>query len=287
MNETVATSPDSRTILDHYRYVLSHLPELVPADYGVTLADCTTCLLYIPAKNLDLKLTAGQPLRDGSAIKRAIEEKRRIFTRVDKAVRGIPYIALANPLFDQHGEVIGAVVITESVERYDGLKEMSATLTEAISSLASTSEEISAQSEEIASVSRALTNSAHDSQLRVQETDKVLGLIKNISAQTNLLGLNAAIEAARVGEQGRGFGVVAEEIRKLAAVSADSIKQVETIIQEIKTANARSYQQTTQIEAAIAQVAEAIGHIAASVQQINALAEKLDLSAGNLVETSQ
>ncbi|EGO62633.1 methyl-accepting chemotaxis protein [Acetonema longum] len=287
MKEAITVPSNHETILSHYHYVLSHLKELVPADYGVTLADRTTCLLYIPAKNLDLNLAAGQPLREGSAIKRAIEEKRRIFTRIDKTVRGIPYIALATPLFDERGDVIGAVTITESVEHYDGLKEMAATLTEAISSLASTSEEISAQSEEIASVSRTLTHSAHDSQLRVQETDKVLGLIKNISAQTNLLGLNAAIEAARVGEQGRGFGVVAEEIRKLAAVSADSIKQVETIIQEIKTANTSSYQQTVQIEAAITQVAEAIGHIASSVQQVSAMAEKLDLTAGKLFEGNQ
>jgi methyl-accepting chemotaxis protein len=238
-------------------------------------------LLYKPAKNLDLKVPVGQPLRDGSAIKRAVEEKQRIFSRIDKAVRGIPYIALANPIFNNHNEVIGAVTITESVELYDGFKEMATTLTDAISSLASTSEQIAAQSEEIAAVSHHLTISTETSQKRVQETDQVLSLIKNISAQTNLLGLNAAIEAARVGEHGRGFGVVAEEIRKLASGSAESIKKVETIITEIKEASAKSYQQTTQIEVLIAQVAEAISHIATSVQQINTMAEKLDQTANN------
>lgn len=270
-------------ILEHYIYVLSRLSDIVPADYGVTLSDCTTCLLYKPAKKLDLKVPVGQPIREGSAIKKAVEGKRRIFSRVDKAVRGIPYIALANPIYNDCNEVIGAVTITESVELYDGFKEMATTLTDAISSLASTSEEIAAQSEEIAAVSRHLTLSTENSQKRVQETDQVLALIKNISAQTNLLGLNAAIEAARVGEQGRGFGVVAEEIRKLASGSAESIKQVENIISEIKTASTTSYQETTQIEVLIAQVAEAINHIATSVQQINAMAEKLDQTANNLV----
>ncbi|MDF2501797.1 MAG: yfmS 9 [Anaerosporomusa subterranea] len=276
---------EDQKILERYVYVLSRLSEIVPADYGVTLSDCTTCLLYKPAKKLDLNVPVGQPLRDGSAIKKAVEEKRRIFSRIDKSVRGIPYIALANPIYNDCNEVIGAVTITESVELYDGFKEMATTLTDAISSLASTSEEISAQSEEIAAVSHQLTVSTDNSQKRVQETDHVLALIKNISAQTNLLGLNAAIEAARVGEHGRGFGVVAEEIRKLASNSADSIKQVENIINEIKEASAKSYQQTTQIEVLIAQVADAIMQIANSIQLIHTMAEKLDQTANNLVDS--
>lgn len=69
---------------------------------------------------------------------------------------------------------------------------------------------------------------------RVEDTKSILELIQNITNQTNLLALNASIEAARVGEHGRGFSVVAEEIRKLAdrtSQSADEIKQlVESLI---------------------------------------------------------
>jgi methyl-accepting chemotaxis protein len=278
---------EDKEILDKYIYVLERLSELVPADYGVTISDCTTCLMYKRAKSFDLQVPIGQPLREGTALRRAVEEKRRIFTRIDKSVRGFPYIALANPIYNIQNEVIGAIAITESVELYDSFKEMATTLTDAISSLASTSEQIAAQSEEIAAVSQHLTISTKNSQQRVQETDKVLGLIKSISAQTNLLGLNAAIEAARVGEHGRGFGVVAEEIRKLAANSADSIKQVESIIADVKEASGKSFQQTTQIEVLITQVAEAISHIASSVQQINMMAEKLDQTANNFNEDTQ
>lgn len=272
-------------ILNKYMYVLSRLSEIVPADYGVTISDCATCLFYKPAKSLDLKAPVGQPLRDGSAIKRAIDEKRRIFTKIDRSVRGIPYIALANPLYNEQNEVIGAVTITHSIELYDSFKEMASTLTESINSLAATSEEIAAQSEEIATVSQTLTTSAKGSQQRTQETDKVLGLIKNIASQTNLLGLNAAIEAARVGEHGRGFGVVAEEIRKLASGSTESIRQVESIMKEIKEASTTSYKQAAHIEETISQISSAISHIASSVQQISVMAEKLDRTAEGFVDS--
>ena len=67
-----------------------------------------------------------------------------------------------------------------------------------------------------------------------QSIEKITDAIKGITSQINILSLNAAIEAARAGTQGKGFAIVAEEIRKLAYEAADSTKEIDDIVREVK-----------------------------------------------------
>lgn len=90
------------------------------------------------------------------------------------------------------------------------------------------------EADKIAETGKNMEELSKEVELKVDNINEVLALIKHIVDQTNLLGINAAIEAARAGEYGRGFSIVAQEVRKLSFNSADSLKNINAVLNEIK-----------------------------------------------------
>lgn len=195
--------------------------------------------------------------------------------------------------------------INEGVESINSLAEKIETIEKVSNEMANISDATNKLSEDGLKVMNILTSKTDEANASTLEVTDVIddmnkstaeiGLItdtiNSISEQTNLLALNAAIEAARAGEAGRGFSVVAEEIRKLAEQSTDATKQIQNVIEKItnkaKLADTTMHNTKTAVEEQVIAVNETKDIFNKILQSIKSLMKEIEETQASIIETNK
>jgi methyl-accepting chemotaxis protein len=224
-------------------------------------------------------------------------------------------------LADEFQAAVGNIVdtvSTASTRLEDAAQELTRTAetTQALSgTVAAASEQASANVQSVASATEEMTSSVNEIGRQVQESSKIAGeavrqaqqtdariaelskaagrigdvvkLITAIAEQTNLLALNATIEAARAGEAGRGFAVVASEVKQLASQTAKATDEIGTQIAGMQAATQDSVAAIKEIGGTIGRISEIASTIAAAVEEQGATTQEIARNVGEAAKGTQ
>lgn len=208
------------------------------------------------------------------------------FERIGKNGKRVWIQASYNPVFDNTGK---PVQVTKYATDITHQKEMERHILESTNAVATATHELSGS---ITDISRSMgqtrdsvqtvsnQSSVADTAIRDMVTTaanmgNLVGLIENISGQINLLALNATIEAARAGEAGRGFSVVADEVKKLATQTGSSTSTIAEEISRIQKISAEVSESLSRIASLVHETLDNTNSVVAAIEEQSAVTNEI------------
>ncbi|EGW37262.1 methyl-accepting chemotaxis protein [Desulfosporosinus sp. OT] len=248
------------------------------------MSDLTKIAYAQPSQKFDMpSISVGYELREADIAYRVIHSKQPIIEEIDASKYGDP-LSIANyPLYDDENEnIVATLGIVTPKKTAVALREMSDNLESSLEGIAAAIEQLSASATEIHSNEGALNTDINEIINISEKINEVSAFIKEIADETKMLGLNAAIEAARAGDAGRGFGVVAEEIRNLSAQSKSTVPKIKELTDTIKRkVDEASRKSNLSLDASQGQAA-AVEEVSASIEEITSMSSELSNIAKTL-----
>lgn len=220
-------------LMESFYNLIPYFEHFFGTDLVFTISNTERFLLVKDNDKLRMVAKTGDIIPKGCAADVCLKEKSKVYVMVPDNVFGVPLKTMAVPVMVDN-KIEGTIVIGMSVENKEKMSNMAKTLSESLSQMSLNAVDMASRFQEISETNLGIGDFISKTNEYSKKTDEVLSFVEDIAKQTNLLGLNAAIESARAGEYGKWFSVVSNEIRKLSKSTKESIEQINTTLRNIQ-----------------------------------------------------
>jgi hypothetical protein len=277
--------PKTHHLIEAFPIFAPLLAEMFTEGVFIYATNAEKILCHQSSEQFDLpERHAGYLLQEADVAYKVIRENKPLSFEVDASRYGVPTYIATIPLHDEddHTEVVGAFGMVLPKGTAGRLREIAHSIGDNLSHISAAVEELTASASEIHNNEQVLCNGISNINTSSDEINQVSASIKEIADQINLLGLNAAIEAARAGEYGRGFTIVAGEIRKLSEHSKETAPAIRRLTGDIKVKSTQMEEYGKKSIVASQEQVAATEEICAVVEEIINLSNDLNKLADKI-----
>ena len=222
-------------MLEHLLAIAPHLKDICGKDMVVWVSDTEDLLGYYPGHKLDI--VSDGKIAEDSPMKICMRKRETYRCEEKVGTLGMVVKIVNNPIYDSKRNLIGCVAVGTSLDLENHVSSVAQTVNNAVENIGTSITGLADSAEQIRSDEEKLRGNINEINEMTTKIGKVLAQTKLISKQTNLLSMNAAIEASRAGVYGAGFGVGADEIRKLAMESMAIAQNIDDLLVQIQQVN--------------------------------------------------
>lgn len=269
--------------LQHYVSIAPLLEKLFSEDVVLTISDhekvigfSSRLMKAAPEGVIGRRLEANDPMVQ------VIQTNRENIFEVPASKFGSDMRIAIIPVRDEHNKAIGTLAASFSIQNRVSLIEIAKKFGESSDQIHASTVSLDESATTLTDYMSAITNAQQNLVHQVNDSAKILEMINSVAKSTRILGFNAGIEAARSGDAGLGFAVVAREITKLAEQSANSVKEIGRLLDEMKKRAEEVSDIITDTANVSEKQADAIHNISESIEELTHVAVKIDELANKL-----
>jgi len=259
--------------------------ELFPEGAFLYMSDLSKIMYIQSSQKFTLpNMHVGYELKETDMAYKTINSGQAQAKEIGEERYGVPVYIANYPLYDEDTgkNIVATLGVVVPKVASNKLKSITGNLSTSLEGISATVEQLAASAMKIHEHEQNLYNHVNSVGETLEKINSITEFISSVANQSNMLGLNAAIEASRAGEMGKGFSVVANEIRKLAYQSKETVPQIKVLTDEIKNnidkVNKESRESLTSSE----EQAAATQEISASIEELSAISNQLDNMARDL-----